>query len=288
MKLLIGAALVTSLAAAQVSMVVTAETQHGTTTPQIDRGDVMVWQDNQRRQVLDWVPLRGGQAALQLYVLIDDALPASFSDQFGDLRQFIASQPATTEIGVGYLRYGTVQIIQAPTADHDRAARAFRVPLGVPGQSPSPYMSLSELIGKKWPSSDARREVLMISSGVDLYYREPDLNDPYLESAIADAQRAGVIVYTIYWGNAHGVGRGEWSTTMAQSYLTRLTGETGGQSWFEGLWNPVSLQPLLKELGARLSEQYRLTFATSGKAGLKAVRVTTETPGLKLVAARKA
>ncbi|MGA3023841.1 MAG: hypothetical protein ABSF98_03620 [Bryobacteraceae bacterium] len=288
MKLLIGAALVTSLAAAQVSMVVTAETQHGATSAQIDRRDVMVWQDNQRRQVLDWVPLRGDQAALQLYILIDDALPAAFSDQFGDLRQFIASQPATTEIGVGYLHFGTVQIAQAPTADHDGAARAFRVPLSAPGESPSPYLSLSELIGKKWPASNARREVLMISSGVDLEYGQADLDDPYLNSAIADAQRAGVIVYTIYWGDARGVGRGLWSTSMAQSYLTLLTGQTGGESWFEGLSNPVSLQPFLKDLNARLCEQYRVTFATSGKAGLKPVRVTTEVPGVKLVAPRKA
>jgi hypothetical protein len=287
MKLLIGAALVTSLAAAQVSMVVTAKTKHGDTSAPIGQSDVMVWQDNQRRQVLDWVPLRGDQAALQLYILIDDALPAALSDQFGDLRQFIASQPATTEIGVGYLRYGSVQITQAPTADHGRAASAFRIPLGTPGQSPSPYMSLSDLIGKKWPASNARREVLLISSGVDLYYRQADLDDPYLNSAIADAQRAGVILYTIYWGDAHGIGRGPWSTTMAQGYLTRLTDETGGESWFEGLGNPVSLQPFLDDLNARLGDQYRITFASSGRAGLQRVRVTTEVPGVKLVAARK-
>ena len=91
----------TSLSAAQVSMVVTAEPQHGTAPALIDRQDVTVLQDKQRLPVLDWVPLRGDQAALQLYILIDDGLSASFSNQFGDLRQFIANQPATTEIGIG-------------------------------------------------------------------------------------------------------------------------------------------------------------------------------------------
>jgi hypothetical protein len=279
--------IVTSLSAATVSMVVTAEPQHGTAPALIDRQDVTVSQDKQRVPVLDWVPLRGDQGALQLYILIDDALPASFSNQLGDLRQFIANQPATTEIGVGYLRYGSIQITQAPTADHDRAAGAFRIPLSTPGQSPSPYVSLSELIKKKWPASDARREVLLISSGVDLYYRSWDMDDPYLNSAVQDAQRAGVIVYTIYWGDAHGVGRGPWSTTMAQGYLTQLTDQTGGESWFEGLGNPVSLHPFLDDLSGRLSEQYRVTFAKSG-GGLKPVRVTTEVPGVKLVAPRKA
>ncbi len=277
----------TSLSAAQVSMVVTAEPQHGTSPALIDRQDVTVLQDKQRLPVLDWVPLRGDQAALQLYILIDDALPASFSNQLGELRQFIANQPATTEIGVGYLRYGSVQITQSPTADHDRACGAFRVPFGSPGQSPSPYMSLSDLIRKQWPASDARREVVLISSGVDLDYQSWDMNDPYLTSAVQDAQRAGVIVFTIYWGDAHGVGRGPWSTTMSQGYLTQLTDQTGGESWFQGIGNPVSLHPFLDDLSARLTEQYRVTFAKSG-GGLKPVRVTTEVPGVKLVAPRKA
>jgi len=287
MKFILWIAAVASLSAAQVSLVVTAEPQHGTSPVLIDRQDVTVLQDKQRLPVLDWVPLRGDQAALQLYILVDDALPSSFSNQFGDLRQFIANQPATTEISVGYLRYGSVEIMQAPTADHDRAAHAFRVPFSSPGQSPSPYMSLSELIRKQWPASDARREVLLISSGVDLYYRSWDTNDPYLNSAIQDAQRAGVIVYSIYWGDAHGVGRGPWNATMSQGYLTQLTDQTGGESWFQGFGNPVSLHPFLDNLSARLSEQYRVTFAKSG-GGLKPVRVTTEVPRVKLVAPRKA
>lgn len=276
-----------SLSAGQASMVVTAEPQHANSPALIDRQDVTVLQNKQRLPVLDWVPLRGDQAGLQLYILIDDALPASFSNQLGDLRQFIANQPGTTQIGVGYLRYGSVQITQPPTADHARAAGAFRVPFSSPGQSPSPYMSLSELIKNKWPASDARREVLLISSGVDLYYHSWDMNDPYLNSAIQDAQRAGVIVYTIYWGDAHGVGRGPWNTTIAQGYLTQLTDQTGGESWFQGIGNPVSLHPFLDDLSARLAEQYRVTFAKSGD-GLKPVRVSTEVPGVKLVAPRKA
>jgi hypothetical protein len=287
MKFILWIAAVTSLSAAQVSMVVTAEPQHGAAPALIDRQDVTVLQDKQRLPVIDWVPLRGDQAALQLYILIDDGLSASFSNQFGDLRQFIANQPATTEIGVGYLRYGSVQIMQAPTADHDRASGAFRVPFSSPGQSPSPYVSLSELIRKQWPASDARREVLLISSGVDLDYQSWDMNDPYLNSSIQDAQRAGVIVYTIYWGDAHGVGRGPWNATMSQGYLTQLTDQTGGESWFQGIGNPVSLHPFLDDLSARLTEQYRVTFAKSG-GGLQRVRVTTEVPRVKLVAPRKA
>ena len=63
--------------------------------------------------------------------------------------------------------------------------------------------------------------------------------------------------------------------------------QTGGKTWDEGLWNPVSIQPFLANLSARLNEQYRLTFAGSGKPGLQPVRIRTEAPGVKLVAAGK-
>jgi len=288
MRLLICAALTATLAAAQTSMVVTAEPKHGAAAGPVNQNEVMVWQGNQRRQVLDWVPLQGDQAAMQLYILVDDAVGQGFANQLGDLRRFVRNQPSTTEVGVGYLSYGSVQIRQAPTADHDRAAQAFRIPLAMPGQSPSPYMSISELIRNKWPASSGRREILLIASGVDLYYREPDLQDPYMDAAITDAQRAGVIVYTIYWHDARGIGRGPWSTTLSQGYLTRLTDETGGKTWDEGLWNPVDIQPFLVDLNKRLNEQYRLSFATAGKPGLQPVRVETEAPGVKLEAARKA
>ena len=78
------------------------------------------------------------------------------------------------------------------TADHAQALRGLHLSGGTPGSSASPYFCLSDL-AKHWPSKDrsARREVVMISDGVDPYYMEYDPDEPYLKAAIYDSVRAG-------------------------------------------------------------------------------------------------
>src|SRR5712691_5648535 len=93
-----------------VHMVVTAEARHGADLPVIQREDVMVYQGRDRVKTTDWVPLQGDRAGLELFVLIDDSANTSLGSQLEDLRQFINSQPATTKVGVGYMRDGTVDI----------------------------------------------------------------------------------------------------------------------------------------------------------------------------------
>ena len=110
-----------------VHMVVTAEARHGTDVPVIKREDVTVNQGRERVQVTDWVPLEGEHAALQLFVLVDDASGATLGAPLEDLRRFILSQPPSTAIGVGYMRDGTVDILENLTGDHDLAAKALRL-----------------------------------------------------------------------------------------------------------------------------------------------------------------
>jgi len=82
-----------------VHMVVTAEARHGGEVPVIKREDVTVYQGRNRAQVMDWVPLQGERAGLQLFLLLDDASATSLGSQLEDIRQFIATQPPTTLIG---------------------------------------------------------------------------------------------------------------------------------------------------------------------------------------------
>ena len=69
--------------------------------------------------------------SLELYVLVDDAVSSSVGLQLSDIRRFIEQQPATSAIGIGYLRNGTVEIRQTPTSDHAKAAAALRIPLSL-------------------------------------------------------------------------------------------------------------------------------------------------------------
>ena len=239
-----------------INMVVTVEASHGMNPGPVTQQDVMVYQNKVRDQVTSWDAAKGDYASLEFFILLDDSSNVSLATQFDDLRQFINSQPETTKIGLAYMQNGTAQIVQNPTADHAQAAKALRLPLGVAGINASPYFSLQDLI-KKWPQTGARREVLMVSDGIDLYYGMPDLQDPYVGDAIGDAQRAGVIVYAIYNPGAGHYAHDYWRSYWGQLYLSQVSDETGGESYYIGFNGPaVTFAPYLEEIQRRLNNQY--------------------------------
>lgn len=275
-----------SAAGTPVHMVVTVEARHGSIPPEISREDVMVYQGHDRDKVTDWVPLQGGQAALELFILLDDSSNTSLGSQLEDLRQFIAAQPATSKVGVAYMRDGGARVEQNLTTDHAQAAKALRLPLGQAGVNASPYFALTDLI-KRWPESTARREVLMITDGIDRYWGSSG-QDPYVDSAVADAQRAGITVFAIYTpGEGHDA-HSYWRTNWGQNYLSQLADETGGESYSIGFYGaPVSISPYLDDLSRRLTRQYLLSFLAKPekKAGMQRVRLQTEVPNAEVVGA---
>jgi len=268
-------------------MLVTVEARHGSNVPVIGREDVMVYEGRDRDHVIDWVPAQGDHAALELFVLLDDGSNISLGSQLEDVRQFILSQPASTKVGVAYMRNGSARIEQNLTSDPALAAKALRLPMGISGINASPYFSLSDLV-KHWPETAARREVLMVSDGIDRYYGVGDLSDPYLAAAIEDAQRAGIAVFAIYTPGVGHYGHSYWLTYWGQIYLAKVADETGGESYYIGFNGPpVSFVPYLDDLSHRLTNQYLLTFAAKPqkKAGLQRVKLTTEVPNAELVSA---
>ena len=272
---------------ASVKMLVTVEAVHGSDVPDIHREDVMVHEGHDRDQVTDWVAAQGDHAGLELVVLLDDSSGSSLGTQLEDLRKLINAQPASTKIGVAYMDNGSARFEQNLTSDHALAAKALRLPRGEPGVNGSPYFSLSDLV-KHWPESTARREVLMVSDGIDRYYDGNDLGDPYLASAIEDVQRAGIVVFAIYTPGAGHSGHSFYRTYTGQIYLSKVTDETGGESYSIGFNGaPVSFAPYLEDLARRLTHQYLLTFTakTPKKSGLQRVKITTEIHNAELVSA---
>jgi hypothetical protein len=275
-------------AAVAVPMVVTAEARHGGEIPPISANDVQVFQGKERVQVADWVPLVGDRAGLQLFVLIDDASSPSLGLQFDDLREFMLAQPPTTLVGLGYLRDGTVEIAQEPTVEHAAAAQALRLPLGNGGAFSSIYLSISNVI-KRWPPSPMRREILVISDGIDRF-GGPGPANPYVDAAIEDAQKAGVIVHAIYASGAGHYSRNFWLANWGQNYLSEIAEETGGESYMLGYQTAVSFAPYLQDLMRHLNHQYLLAFIPKPvkKAGLERVRVKTEIKSVELIAPSRA
>src|SRR5271154_1319011 len=153
-------------ATVQVHMVVTNEAARGDDVPTLQQGDVKVKQGKNSLRVTQLIPAQGDNAALQLFVLIDDTLDSGVGNNLNDIRDFINSQPASTVIAVGYMSNATVNVAQNFTADHGLAAKALRLPRGTLSTMDSPYLSLISLV-KGWPQEKVRREVLMVTDGVD-------------------------------------------------------------------------------------------------------------------------
>jgi len=273
-------------AGAGVNLVVTVEARHGSNVPDITRDDVMVYEGHDRDRVTGWLPLKGDHAGLEFFVLLDDSSNVSLGSQLEDLRQFINAQPATMKIGVAYMQNGIARVVQDLTSDHALAAKALRLPLANPGASASPYFSLGDLI-KRWPASEERHEVLMITDGIDRYWGSgPD--NAYVDQVIEQAQRAGVIVFSIYTPGEGHYGHSYWRTYWGQNYLSQLADETGGEAFYLiGSAPPVSFAPYLEDITRRLGRQYLLTFIPKPqkKAGMQRIKLQTEVPNAELVSA---
>jgi hypothetical protein len=278
------------VATVPVRMTVTATAMNDKTMPELTRDDVMVKQGKDRLKVTEWTPARGDQAGLDLFILIDDACDSSLGSQLGDLRAFITAQPSTTSVGVGYMSNATVQIVQNFTTDHDLAAKALRLPLQNAGAFGSPYLSVIDLM-KRWPEHPNRREVVMVTDGIDrarrnIGTRTPTIN-PDVDTASTVAQRTGTIIYTIY---SPGVGhwhRSFWRAYNGQIGISKLSDDTGGESYYLGYQSPVSFKPYLDDVQKTLNSQYILGFLAKpkNKAGLQSVRIDTEVAGVDFTVA---
>ena len=267
-------------------LIITAEGRHGAVPPEVVKDEVSVEVNKKPVRIEKWIPLRDDQANLELYIVIDDGEDSDLGIQFGSLKAFVNGQPATTRIGLAYLRNGSANVVAPLTADRAQIVKTLRLPLGQPGIAASPYMGISDLV-KKWPAANARREVLLITSGIDPW-SPPDPQNPYLQKAIADAQRAGILVHSIYYAGAGHIGHSYWRVNWGQNYLSELGDETGGEAYWQGFNSPVSFDPYLKDLTERLQNQYLMTLVPdTTKDGLEPVRVTTSVSGTSLVAASK-
>lgn len=100
----------------------------------------------------------------------------------------------------------------------------------------------------------------MITDGVDNYNRRYDPNDPYVQAAIADSVRAGLVVYAIYFQNKGRFDSTLYANNAGQNLIGEVTQATGGKNYWEGVGNPVSFQPFLQDLQRRLQNQYELSF----------------------------
>jgi len=249
--------------------------------PAIKKEDIELFQGKERAQVTDW---RRGET-LFLAILIDDSLDQEVASQWNELKAFIDAQPQSTYVAVAYSRNATAAVAQDFTNDHALAAKALRIPLGTGGSFSSPYLSVQDWV-KRWPDHGGdRRSILMISSGVDYFRGGFDPIDPDLDSTVEQAQKKNINIWTIYYPDSGHVGRRFFRVFNSQSNLSRLSEETGAESYYLGSGVPVDLKPYFEEIQGHLENQYLLSFAGNGgnKGKFTRIRVTTEMPHVEFM-----
>jgi len=265
-----------------VTMTITAVGKKDNPPPVVEKKDVRLYQEKERTKAEDW---RKGKT-LYLAVLIDDSLDSAIANQWDDLKSFLMAQPDTTQIAVAYARNGAAMVAQDFTSDHALAVKALRIPVDNSGAFTSPYLALQDWI-KRWPQSGERGSILLFSSGIDYFRGRFDLIDPDVDTAIEQAQKKNINIWTIY---APDSGHWRWrnyALFISQSFLSRVSEETGAESYSLGYGPPVTLKPYFDEIHTHLNNQYLLAFKGrgGGKGRFARVDVNTELSGVQFLAA---
>ena len=271
-----------------LQVTVTARAKRGNSAaPALAAPDVTVHEDRNPRPVVSLVPLNGADSPLQLVIFIDSDSTTHVGAQFQDVSHFIEALPQNANVALAYAMNGSARMDQPFTTDRAAITKALHVTFGPSAGNTSIYAAFSDLI-KEWPAGGGHRAVLLVSDGIDPTYgfsdTQPDQN-PGLQQAIRDAQKAGITVFSIFVSSGRET-RNELLNLNGQGSLDELTSYTGGYAFSQGTQTPVSFRPFLNDLQTMLGQQYLLTFRSMpvSKAGFQDLKVNTEASGVKLLA----
>jgi hypothetical protein len=263
--------------------VVTILAKHTELVPTVAQQDVSIKVNGKESTVTAWAPFKSADDRMELILLIDGNA-RNLGRQFDEITHFIQGLGPGTRVAVGYMQNGAAVMASPLSADHKQVVNELHLPIGA---STGPYFSLSDL-AKRWPSNDpnARREVILLSDGVDPGNLRFDADDPYVKSAIEDAARARLVVYTIYWHTQSPVDRNGLIVNGGQSLMNEVTDATGGYSYQMGTENPVSFQPFFDDLLRRFANQYELEFTArpERKPAVEMLKLKVEGLGLQVTA----
>jgi hypothetical protein len=223
------------------------------------------------------------KSPLELILLIDGSVRTSLYGQADQIIGFTKEIPSNTQMTIGYMDNGRAALAGPLSSDPAAIDKGLHMTTGAPGSNASPYFCLADL-AKHWPSqaTGVRRVVVMITNGVDEYDNSTD--DPYVQSAINDSLRAGITVFSMYWRDqgSHGTS----SLSNGENHLLQVTEATGGNAYWQGDANPVSLQPYFEDLRRRLRNEYALdmTVTSKMKPGIHTLKVKASAPAAKVTA----
>ena len=199
---------------------------------------------------------------VNLAILIQDDLVSQVGNELDETRDFIRSLPAGSQVMVGYITTGTLQVRQPFTTDLDKAARSLRMVMSTTSASAfNPYVEVVEAL-RKFETGKGKNVLLLISDGLDTsrgFDSSAAGNTLDLHRAIDNARKRDVAVYTFYAPSVGLTSQNRLAVSYGQSSLNRLANDTGGKAFFQGS-GFVSFSPYFRRLREALNEQYARAY----------------------------
>ena len=197
---------------------------------------------------------------LNIAVLIQDDLVPQVGNELGVTRQFIRSLPQGSQVMVGYITSGALQVRQPFTTDLEKAARSLRMPVGSTSSSPfNPYVEVIEALKKFKSEGPNANAILLISDGLDTSRGFDSTAAGHtldIERAIKQANKRNVAVFSFYAPSVGLTSQSRLASSYGQSSLNRLSNETGGRAFFQGTTGFVTFDPYFARLRETLNRQY--------------------------------
>jgi hypothetical protein len=197
---------------------------------------------------------------LNLAILIQDDLVPQVSNEIGVTRDFIRSLPQGSQVMVGYITAGTLQVRQPFTTDLDKAARSLRIPTASIASAPfNPYVEVVEALRKFERNGTNANAILLISDGLDTSRGFDSTAAGHtldIDRTISEANKRGVSIFSFYAPSVGLTGRSRIAASYGQSSLNRVSNETGGKAFFQGTDGFVTFNSYFSRLRETLNRQY--------------------------------
>jgi hypothetical protein len=194
---------------------------------------------------------------VNLAILIQDDLVSHVSNELDVTRDFIKSLPQGSEVMVGYIRAGSLQVRQPFTQDLAKAAKSLRIVVSSTAASPyNPYVEVREALRKFDSRNRNPNIVLLISDGLDTsrgFDASSVLHSLDMDRAIAEAKRRQVAIYSFFAPSVRFSHRNALLASWGQSSLNRISDETGGKAFFQGTTDFVTFDPYFRRLTRELN-----------------------------------
>ena len=198
-------------------------------------------------------------APINLAILIQDDLVSQVGNELGVTRDFIRTLPAGSRVMVGYITAGTLQVRQPFTSNLEQASRALRIPIGSTSASAfNPYVEVFEAL-QQFDSRKGHNALLLISDGLDVsrgFDSSAAGHTLDIDRVIREANRRNVAIYSFYAPSVGLTSRSRLAASYGQSSLNRVSKETGGEAYFQGITGFVTFDSYFDRLRRTLNEQY--------------------------------